>query len=1301
MTEEKKFLNLGNFNEKITYNQNNGKLEKKDFVGNNKLLQIFNFFDKDGNGIIETSNSNGVNEMASLWNTVKTSANKNGNSIFEEAEAQELLASSMDYSGKSLAESKVTVSELFDFLKVLINLPKKQTMQNTPANEFTPEEVQELSVTFISDDIKAAKELYNAQLQGEGKVSKFVNNTKENFDTEYAASRVNRYLMNEELCLKLLEKAQNGELTEKEYLEAKLDLAVALLPQIKNSEIKANITKAIITLGLYDNFGGMTKSEQERIIAEAEVEFLKEALGKLTPEELTNFITQVVSLSDSEYQEHAPAFVENLINQTIEEKLLAQQTMMNDSNKIIMPHIAPNKNSVSELILNQATYKTLNFEDVFNLERGVTYNEEAIMDYTSKNGYLQFLVGLNNRNEEIRSTLSHLIGINEAVESTGTSIGAPELEASLNDIFKNLYGNNTSKIKEIIALALGEDANVKIILDENGKFEKLEYPTLYASDKVKIANSLLASLEENYQTALKGRTIEDYSEEVQAAYQQAFGIKNSKTISEMFVQSQQEGVQKTKAYVQGAGMVVMVAGQLIPVAGQTAAGLLVTTGILTSTVGGTAVSAIENFSKAGGATEEDKIAMLKELSTSVALMASGIGIGKGSEAVFRNLVMKNCPKLLAYAAEVGVDTTMSLLADYAITGQIDLSGEGIAQIQNIIVGILTAKGNFNTYIDTHAGNLNAKTKKTELTQKFGLEDINSIKMNDVDLNNSVTIKSNIEELKQKSISLKRSCLTFIDGQDASNKYGINSYEDLINFELITKEEKMMIQRIYANAEKHGYKEFLDSNIDVLIGFASAHKNIDGKLVSLYENLGPESLAVIKDAKEQFNQGTIEDKYLQAIQDRIAMSTPIEIYRYVDCPEKLPDRVYSDRFEGLYWEKETCLKEIENIKLIQEFINTQSVPNDMIVYRVQGYNVMKNVKIGDSNLADIMQDAVKNGNVDEVVKMLNNSDIIVHNDNHLGTSLTPHSIFSNNHPIKWEISVPEGSKGVFLESAIPEGAIYSEVEFLIQMGSGFKIKEVEYKDGVWNIKADLVQDGANLTSSYINSVKTKIPNLTEAELRFLEEQMERVSRGEDRWLGTEEEFDILENIFKKYADAKGRDKDYAWRAENFERTRIPFEKQEITDLEKILLNGWYKYGMGLLGNPDNQADFANLFDRLGTVLEEDVSLYRCITLRADGGVNLDQVKFLNTVKEGAIIDNTGRYTSTASHPNGALNYGTTFGQSYTLKINVPAGTKILDMTHCKDYMIDEYILPKDANYRVIKIDYETGIVECELILPNEN
>ena len=45
MADGNKFLHLGNSNDKILYDKFKAKLEKKDIATNNKLLQIFNFFD--------------------------------------------------------------------------------------------------------------------------------------------------------------------------------------------------------------------------------------------------------------------------------------------------------------------------------------------------------------------------------------------------------------------------------------------------------------------------------------------------------------------------------------------------------------------------------------------------------------------------------------------------------------------------------------------------------------------------------------------------------------------------------------------------------------------------------------------------------------------------------------------------------------------------------------------------------------------------------------------------------------------------------------------------------------------------------------------------------------------------------------------------------------------------------------------------------------------------------------------------------------------------------------------------------
>ena len=50
------------------------------------------------------------------------------------------------------------------------------------------------------------------------------------------------------------------------------------------------------------------------------------------------------------------------------------------------------------------------------------------------------------------------------------------------------------------------------------------------------------------------------------------------------------------------------------------------------------------------------------------------------------LTAKNAPKLVAAMADIGVDSSLSLLGDLTLTGQIDLSGEGFSQLMSLVAG---------------------------------------------------------------------------------------------------------------------------------------------------------------------------------------------------------------------------------------------------------------------------------------------------------------------------------------------------------------------------------------------------------------------------------------------------------------------------------------------------------------------------------------------------------------------------------------------------------------------------------------
>lgn len=765
------------------------ELKKSDLQGNATLIRIFNIFDtQNADG---TRGADGVlnkEELTSLFNTISSVAKLKGNtSIFEVEEAEDYINTTQTSEGKTLKELGVKASDLFNFISQLV--PQNNNPMSTfsgidiLSQSYTPEEIEDLSIQTVIDDVERARQIFNSQDKNQGVVSDFVNGTKETFDTEFAASRVNRYVMREELCVDLLaqSKSENG-LSEKEYLEAKINLAVSMLPKLKNSSLKSSIVKNIISLGLYRGFGNKTKAEQERIAEEMEIELLKDALRKLKPEDLRLFIQEVTAMPDAEYTEKAAQVVENMINQSLQEKIRDNQIPMADTNQVIIKH-QPIPGSIEYIEQHSDAYKKMTFEETFEAERGVQYNPKNIMDYTEKNAKMQFLLGMHNKRQQIYNILHDAtvtVDGNNKYGAPNTRAIKPceeQLESAILLALTNLYGDNPEKMQE--ALDKLGIPNLKIIKNasENDVLNPMKLCFDYGEesnqnsafkinrelngyDLVEIANKLQGMVDANYETALGDKTLEEYGQEVNSAYQIAYGARNAQHMAEAFAESQQEGVQTVKTAVQIGGMIVMVAGQLVPVGGQVATAMIYG-GLATSAVGGVGISALENYTKAGGPTEEDKKEMLKELGISLALVGSGMGIGKTSEAAFRALVLKNCPKLLAFASEVGIDATMSIVADYAITGQIDLSGEGIAQLQAILVGILHAKGNFKTYINTHAEDLTVKPRTDETASPVSrvaqkpVSDIPSptVKSND---NNIPTLsQAEINRLKASDPSIRQ------------------------------------------------------------------------------------------------------------------------------------------------------------------------------------------------------------------------------------------------------------------------------------------------------------------------------------------------------------------------------------------------------------------------------------------------------------------------------------------------------------------------------------------------------------------
>jgi hypothetical protein len=94
--------------------------------------------------------------------------------------------------------------------------------------------------------------------------------------------------MNEELCAQLLLRAKEGSLNEKEYLEAKIDLAMKLIQSLEKYSLRTEVTQdainislSFLTLGIADK--KETKNSRELKAQKLELENLKTLLAKLSP----------------------------------------------------------------------------------------------------------------------------------------------------------------------------------------------------------------------------------------------------------------------------------------------------------------------------------------------------------------------------------------------------------------------------------------------------------------------------------------------------------------------------------------------------------------------------------------------------------------------------------------------------------------------------------------------------------------------------------------------------------------------------------------------------------------------------------------------------------------------------------------------------------------------------------------------------------------------------------------------------------------------------------------------------------
>ena len=523
--------------------------------------------------------------------------------------------------------------------------PQQQTETSAEVQPMTKKEAEDTAIeTIASNSAQALRTINN--IDG-GKISTTYNEIKEALHSELAESNVARVAYAQNESAELLRKAQNNELTYEEYCKRKKGVLLDTfpLPNMTDKQ-KASVAKMVASL---------SPKETE--------EFLKKSLALPNPKA-------------KNYKSKVNEFLNDF-------KMSTTEMISNAQN-------GDKTGTLKSTTKTKTAYKLsggkrlMTFDETYKSEMGVTFKKENIEAYNRSAATFAGVSKMTEKQDEIHKQLDNNITIVEGNNRNGVDSQTLEtcnkrLEIGLNNSLRKLYGDDEAAISKGLKDLTGENYSFK-----NGKLT-MDVPansgfayTANGNDLVRLSKKVLKTVDENYQKTVGKKPLETYAKEMAEANKVAYGMKNAAQLADAYRADQEGVVHTVRAGVEYAGTAVMVAGMLCypPVA--FAGGAI-------ASFGGVGVEMTEEATKRHTDPETMK-ALGEELATNAALMGIGMGAGKVGATVKATMLAKSSPKLMATIADIGTDASISLMGDLALTGQVNLEGEGFSQIMSLIAG---------------------------------------------------------------------------------------------------------------------------------------------------------------------------------------------------------------------------------------------------------------------------------------------------------------------------------------------------------------------------------------------------------------------------------------------------------------------------------------------------------------------------------------------------------------------------------------------------------------------------------------
>lgn len=159
--------------------------------------------------------------------------------------------------------------------------------------------------------------------------------------------------------------------------------------------------------------------------------------------------------------------------------------------------------------------------------------------------------------------------------------------------------------------------------------------------------------------------------------------------------------------------------------------------------------------------------------------------------------------------------------------------------------------------------------------------------------------------------------------------------------------------------------------------------------------------------------------------------------------------------------------------LQAYINTQVIPEDIVLKRVEGYycsgktdnpyGCLFKVDFNGRPLSEVLDEAVAGGTssiqaIEDAINYGCKSKLVARNERFTSACVLPEAIKSGTGlgKVVWNLTLKKGSKGAFLEGTNFGGCLSSECEILLQKDSQFEITGIEWDSKIkkWVIDANV-------------------------------------------------------------------------------------------------------------------------------------------------------------------------------------------------------------------------------------------------------